>query len=255
MLDRFALYELCVQSPDRDARVLTAIHGHAPHALGEDFCGTAGLSRSWAELGPKNLAVAVDHDAPTLARAHRHARVELIQADVHKVRSRVDVIAVQNFSICELHTRAALVRYLKHARSRLNRRGCFVCDIYDGADAFFTGPTRQRFKGPGGETIDYFWEQRTANPFNGRVTNAMHFHVRGKKRKPTILDNAFVYEWRLWSVRELRDAMTDAGFSQTQVYPRMPDAMDGDGEFYIEPLEDPAVVGDSFNVYVVGRAE
>ena len=32
------------------------------------------------------------------------------------------------------------------------------------------------------------------------------------------MKNAFVYDWRLWSIPETRDAMKEAGFSDTAVY-------------------------------------
>jgi hypothetical protein len=258
-LDRFSLYELCAQAPARDVNVLRAIHGGSPRVLGEDFCGTAALSHAWSELDPRNRAVAVDHDAATLARAHRHRRVGLIRADVMAVREPVDLIAVLNYSIAEIHDRARLVKYLAHARDRLSRRkeSAFVCDIYGGTDAFLTGTLKQRFAGPAGERIDYSWEQRTADPFTGRVVDAMHFELRpparAKKQPRTVLRDAFVYDWRLWSVPELRDAMREAGFSRTEIFPRQPDAIDADGGFHLLPVEDPAEVGDSFSVYVVGR--
>lgn len=254
--DRFHLYELCAQAPERDVGLLAAIHragGAEPRILGEDFCGTAALSAAWARVGPKRRAVAVDHDAPTLARAHRHPRVRLVQSDVRAVREPCDLIAVLNFSIGEFRNRPDLVAYLRHARSRMPASGCFICDIYGGVDAFATGVVRQRFNDPAGRSITYLWEQRTADPFTGMVCNAMHFRIRHAGRELARFDDAFVYDWRLWSVPELRDAMLDAGFAATQVYPRRPDALDARGRYHILPIEDPTEAGDSFSVYIVGR--
>lgn len=267
MLDKFRLYELCAQAPSRDCKVLAAIHGgegkSAPRILGEDFCGTAALSRAWVHLGGKHLAIAVDHDAATLAKAHHHARIGLIRADVMAVREPVDLIAVLNFSIGERRDRDALVQYLRHARSRLRAGGCFVCDIYGGGDAFLTGTIDQQVPAPDGSRITYSWEQRTSDPLHGRVTCAMHFRVRpaagakiGKRlpqSKSYALRDAFVYDWRLWSIAELRDAMSDAGFAEIEVFPRRPDAVDGQGQFHILPVEDSAELGNSYSVYVVGR--
>lgn len=253
-LDRFSLYELCAQAPARDARVLAAIHGRQARILGEDFCGTAALSRAWADLGPRNRAVAVDHDAGTLARASGHPRVGLIRADVRSVREPADVIAVLNFSIGEVHARRALVGYFRHVQKRLRRGGVFICDIYGGADSHLTGTVEQRAVGPGRERITYQWEQRTADPFTGRVVNAMHFVVRPPMRgSARQFKDAFVYDWRLWSVPELREAMAEAGFAATEIYSRVPDALDSDGRFHMLPIEDAPEVGDSFSVYVAGR--
>ncbi len=267
-LDRFDLYELCAQAPARDARVLQSIHGGTPPALvlGEDFAGAAAISRAWANLSRRHRAVAVDRDAVPLAKSRPHTRVGLIRADVLAVREPVDIIAALNFSVCELRDRPLLVAYLRNARARLaggargrrQRRGCFVCDIYGGSDAFITGTVRQRIRGPAGERIVYSWEQRTADPLNGRVCNAMHFRISPPAGSPgraraIVHENAFVYDWRLWSVPELRDAMHEAGFAITQVFPRQPDAIDDAGALHFLPIEDAAELGDSFSVYVVAR--
>jgi len=273
--DKFALYELCAQNPPRDARLLRAIHqdGRSRRArqradltLGEDFCGTAALSRAWCDLLPRGRAIGVDNDRPTLARAREMAAgcagLRLVLSDVMRVRDKADVIAVLNFSICEMHERARLARYLRHARARLRPGGCLICDLYGGADAFETGLLDQRIKPPPAphpgarDKVTYSWEQRRADPLTGRVIDAMHFEVtppRRSGRTPQVLLNAFVYDWRLWSVPELRDAMAEAGFARTRVYPRTAAATDADGNLYVRAVEDPAEVGGSFNVFVAGR--
>lgn len=258
-LDRFALYELCAQAPQRDARMLKAIHGgigrRRPLILGEDFGGTAAISAAWAELSPEHRAIAVDHDSVTLARAHRHPRVRLVRADVHKARDAADIIAVLNFSIGELHERDSLVRYFRHARSRLRPRGCLVLDMYGGADAFATGEVHQSIKAPGGARIRYTWEQRTGDAITGMVACAMHFEVQGKgpTRAAKSLRDAFVYHWRLWSLPEFRDALREAGFRAVEVFSRQPDAIDADGDYHLLPISDGNELGDSFSVYVVAR--
>jgi SAM-dependent methyltransferase len=278
--DKFSLYELCAQNPPRDARLLRAIwaDGQRSHRaaartdliLGEDFCGTAALSRAWCDLLARGCAVAVDRDPATIAQARglgrEDARLRLVTADVHRVRERVDLIAVLNFSICELHERRGLVRYLRHARSRLRPGGCLICDVYGGVDAFETGMLDQRIRPPQKlpdgsphparrDRITYSWEQRSADPFTGRVVNAMHFDVRSPGgSKPFGIINAFVYDWRLWSVPELREAMLEAGFARTDVYPRTAAATDAEGNLYVKTVEDPTELDDSFNVFVTGRA-
>jgi SAM-dependent methyltransferase len=256
--DRHALYELCAQNPARDARMLRALHAGEPRVLGEDFSGTGAISRAWAGLFPGARAVAVDHDPEVLARARGAPGVKAVCADVMRVRERVDVIGVLNFSICELHDRARLVAYLAHARARLRRAGVFVADIYDGSDAFATGVVSQRVRLPGrgpARFVRYQWEQRHADPTTGRVVNAMHFTLPPTASRPRErLQDAFVYDWRLWSVPELRDAMAEAGYAATEVFARTADATDADGNLYASPVQDARELGDSFAAYVVGRA-
>jgi hypothetical protein len=39
--------------------------------------------------------------------------------------------------------------------------------------------------------------------------------VNAPERDGEIVEDAFVYRWRLWSAPELRDAMAEAGFEET----------------------------------------
>jgi SAM-dependent methyltransferase len=240
--------------------MLAGIHGGSPRTLGEDFCGAAAISREWCRLIPRGGAVAVDMDPEPLSHAQRPPGMRPVCADVMNapLTPRLDVIADLNFSICEIRDRPALAAYLRRSHSRLKRGGIFVCDIYGGSDAFLTGRVRETKAGPRGERVTYTWEQRTADPLTGRVNNAMHFRVRPPVTKPSefapySIDNAFVYDWRLWRVPELRDALAQAGFDSTEVYSRFAGASDQEGNLYTHPIEDAAEVGDAFSVYVVGR--
>lgn len=260
LLDRFDLYELCAQAPARDARMLAAIHGNSPTILGEDFCGAAAISCEWCRLINGARAVAVDMDPEPLSRIRPTPRLRTVRSDVMRapLSPKLDIIADLNFSICELRDPGLLARYLRRSRARLKRNGVFVCDIYGGSDAFLTGRIRETKPGPSGERVTYSWEQRTADPLTGRVVNAMHFRVGPPKDRPGAfaaysIKDAFVYDWRLWGVPELRDALALAGFGLTEVYSRFADASDGRGNLYALPVEDPAEVGDAFSVFVSGR--
>ncbi|MEZ6244355.1 MAG: hypothetical protein R3B57_15095 [Phycisphaerales bacterium] len=252
--DRFDLYELCVQSPKDLAPLLRAIHGGKPRTLGEDFSGTAALSHEWVEADPQARAIATDLDPEALDRHARHDRIVKLARDVRAVNDPCDVLFVGNFSIGYLHTRGELVEYLRHALRRINQGGAFVCDTYGGESAFLLGSVHRPHPMPGGRICRYTWEQRHADPTTGMVTDVIHFRVeRAGVIEHEIMD-AFVYEWRLWSVPELRDAMAEAGFRQTQVYAKLADAMDDEGNAYVEPVMDAeSELDESFIVLVVGR--
>jgi hypothetical protein len=232
----------------RDAMLLHAIHGGPARILGEDFAGTAAISRAWVALVAGGRATAVDNDAEPMARCAGVVGVESRVADVMQVRTRADVIAVMNFSICEWHDRVSLVRYLRHARTRLSAGGVFIASLFGGADAFVTGRYQQSLEGPGGQPITYEWEQRSADAATGRVVCAMHFRVG---RRPWMRD-AFVYDWRLWSIAELRDAMGDAGFRATDVYDHAEHAIDADGTLHPRHITDGGLP-ESYQVLVAGR--
>lgn len=251
--DRFDLYEACAQDPARDVRLLRAIHGRDPRDLGEDFSGAGAIAREWAAIVPGGRALAVDADPEPLQRLRGRPGVSVMQRDVRRATGCADVIAALNFAVCELHRRAHLVEYLRRVRARLRAHGIFACDIYGGVDAFETGTIVERRRLRGGARVTYTWEQRAADPFTGMVVNAMHFRVTRAGRKPVTLRDAFVYRWRLWSVPELREAMSEAGFAATEVYHRTEHAVDEAGRAWLSPIDDPAGADPAFIVLVVGR--
>jgi len=256
-MNRHDLYEICVQSPEDLAAVLRAIHGGDHTALGEDFCGTAALSAAWIEQVDGGRSIAVDHDRETLARAPKHEAITLVAGDVRGDTDadthRVDVLHVGNFSIGEWHTRADLLAYLRHARARLANDGIFVCDLYGGETAFATGVIDREIPLPDGRTVHYAWEQREADAVTGMVVNAIHFQVCRDLRVEIDLPDAFTYHWRLWSVPELRDAMTEAGFAGTEVWDKVPDAVDDEDRVYPRQIHDAEDVEEDFDVLIVGR--
>lgn len=273
MLDRFDCYELCVQSPRHVTTFLRNLHGNDPRTLAEDFCGTAAVSRRWVlegeKLGVSCVAVAVDLDAETLAKARalavaEGAAVEFELADAvraegtdEKLRG-ADLIFVGNFSIGYLYERADLVRYLRQCKARLDAAndgfgsggfGAFVCDVYGGAGAFRLGGLNRKHPGRGREMIHYAWRHDAADPLTGMVENSISFRVEVDGEVTQELPRAFVYRWRLWSLTELADAMRDAGFERVEIYK----------DVNVAPGEAPRVVdagelGEDWIVLVAARA-
>lgn len=253
-MDRYSLYELAVTDPPRLARFIDAVHGRNPRILREDFSGSAALARHWAAQGPRRASIAVDQDAEPLARAANIIRLTTRRSDVLRARDRADIIAAVNFPLGYWHTRPALLKYLRHARACLRPRGIFIADTYGGHDAFIPSKTTTRLRGPHGEHIEYTWEQRRADPITGRVIDALHFRVRPRgQKRARILRDAFIYNWRLWSIPELTDAYLEAGFRDVEVYDRLGDAIDQDGRLYVTPTAPNEDLGPSWVVYIVGR--
>ncbi len=220
-LDRHDLYERTVQSPEKVVAFLRSIHGAEPKVLGEDFSGTAAVSRAWAKIVPGGRATAVDLDASVLERAAGVPGVELVRGDVRTAtdpaRHGADVVFVGNFSIGEIGERSDLVPYFVRSRDRLRPGGVFVCDVYGGPSAHRTGAIERSLWIEGGDRIRYVWEQREVDAATGRVVDAMHFRIERDGEIVASIEDAFVYRWRLWSVPELRDAMLEAGFASTEV--------------------------------------
>ncbi len=257
-VSRFDLYELCVTEPVRLTRFLRAVHGKSPRTLREDFSGSAALARYWAQSDPRASALAVDIDPEPLSLLKNHDRVEAIRADVLKCRRSADVIACTNFPLGYWHTRAALVKYLTHARACLNPRGVLVADTYGGRDALVPGQIIQHLVGPDDERIEYTFEQRAADPITARVVDALSFRVTpAGKSRATVFRDAFVYDWRLWSIPELTDAMSEAGFKGFEIHDRLGGAIEGteksQGTLRVRPITDGQELDDNYVVYVVAR--
>jgi hypothetical protein len=262
-------YELCVTEPTRLIPFLLAAHAHNPRTLREDFSGSAALARAWAASHPSRRAIAVDLDPAPLQRANAR-RVRTIEADCETCTAKADIIAATNFPIGYHHTRRDLLRYLKAARASLNRRGIFVFDLYGGRDAFTPGKIIQLLRAPkqrpwSGQLIEYTFEQRTADARTGRVTDALHFKAwpartktpanpRAKQPAPAIdLSDAFIYDWRLWSLPEIDDALHDAGFTTIEFHSRLGDAIDNQGRVLLKPTRDPDDLDENWVVYTVAR--
>jgi SAM-dependent methyltransferase len=226
-VDRWDLYERTVQAPELVVAMLRSIHGARPRVLGEDFCGSAALSRAWVAAITDGRAIAIDHDVRTLERARSACRdhaeaIELVLGDVVEapdpVAHRADVIFAGNFSVGELGTRAELIAYLRRARARLAEGGVFVCDTYGGASAWRVGALERSSYLPDGARIRWLWEQRSAESTTAAVVDALHFRVERAGEIVLELRDAFVYRWRLWSFPELVDALLEAGFARAEVH-------------------------------------
>jgi SAM-dependent methyltransferase len=221
--DRHALYEASVQCPEADVQFFDRIYrewnGALPRLLREDFCGTAATAAAWVRKRPDNEAIGIDLDGPTLAWGRRvhieplgeaASRLRIHQADVRSVkRPLADVTAALNFSYMVFHERDTLREYFRTSRAALAPRGVLILDIFGGWEAqALTTETRRK---PG---FTYAWEQAAYDPISGLTRFQIHFRFRdGSEMK-----RAFTYDWRLWTIPEVRELLAEAGFKKTVVY-------------------------------------
>jgi SAM-dependent methyltransferase len=233
--DRYDLYQRSVNEPDADIRLVNRVFqrrfGRPPRLLREDFCGTANLACRFAELHAENRAWGIDLDPEPLAwgrehnvarlRADEASRVKLIEGNVLDVGiDPVDVTLALNFSYFIFCERDALLRYLRVARSTLGGEGLLVLDAYGGSDAQKTLEETREI-----DDFDYVWDQHRFNPIQNGCTNFIHFEFPDGSR----MRRAFRYDWRLWSLPELRDLLAEAGFSASEVYWEGVDKKTGEG--------------------------
>jgi len=253
-------YRWATQDPPRQAAVLAEIYRRVrqsePLRLREDFAGNAADSVAWIQAQKGRSAIAVDIDAPTIEHARERARrilgtrveaITFVTDDVHAVTPpqvpAADVLSVLNFSAFYFHQRDALVRYFKHAHAALGADGIAIVNAFGGRDAMRPHTDRHRIKPrrEGGQaalpSFDYLWEQRSYEACSGRIDCRIHFEIDVEGGAPRRIDDAFRYDWRLWTLPELRECMHSAGFSRVEVWLHTATQRDGETEVFLGAVE------------------
>ncbi len=221
--DKYDLYERSVQDPDFEVRFIDKAYrrvGRRARSLREDFCGSAVLCARWVESGPDRTATGIDLEPAVLEWGRRRhiqglgeaaARVRLLEQDVRApVRARHDVVVALNFSYWVFKTRQAMRDYFSRVRRGLKADGLFILDAYGGWEA--SEPMLEPRLVKGGFT--YVWDQDQFCPITHDVLNHIHFEFKDG----TKLQKAFTYDWRFWSLPELRELLLEAGFASVNVY-------------------------------------
>lgn len=237
--DKYELYLRAVQSPDEDVQFLSKTFkeftGRDAKTLGEDFGGTFKLCTEWIKLGADKKAVAVDLSAEPLAWGTEHNLPELsteqqkslqvIEGNVlDKALPKIDLMAAMNFSYFLFKTRDELREYFKVVHHRLNDGGLLFADCFGGTD----------ISDDVEEEIDhddflYFWHQESFDPVTNFAKFHIHFQLTGQPKQ----ERQFSYDWRMWSIPEIREIMMEAGFSKTRVLWEKDDGDGGgNGDFY-----------------------
>ena len=222
--DKYVLYEQSVQSTEFEYEFVDdnfkRLRGREAKLLREDFCGTAQMCCEWVRGRDTNQAIGVDFDPEVLewSRANhiaklsdeQKARVTLLQEDARAVKTDpVDIVLAMNFSWQIFEERKILRDYLASVRDSLVDDGVLFMDIFGGYEAYQELEEKTKHKG-----FTYVWEQASYNPITGHMVCHIHFNFRdGSKMK-----KAFTYEWRLYSLPELQEILTEAGFSKVTVY-------------------------------------
>ncbi len=232
------LYEESVQNVEVEVEFLQttfkALTGRTGYLFREDFCGTAGTSCQWVRQGREFQAIGVDIEPSVLEWGRNNnvsrlpsedqARVSLIESDVMTVVTpSVDLLAAFNFSYFIFDTRDSLRAYFCRAYEALKDDGVFFLDMFGGPEAQQEMKEKTKHKG-----FTYVWHQAKFHP----ITNFIRCHISFRFPDGSRIKKAFTYEWRLWSAPEIRELLTEAGFSKATIYWEGEDEDgDGNGEF------------------------
>ena len=248
--DKYFYYFNSVQSPLEDARFLESVYvkarGRVPLVFREDFCGTFTNCCEWVKRGPRHVAHGVDLDGEPIEYGQEHYLPKLTakqQERVHLHRSNVlgtklptaDVICAQNFSYFIFKERLTLKKYFKNCLRTLNKDGVFVLDCFGGPKC--QEPNEEvTEQGDEPNVFDYYWDQDSFDPLTNEGMFYIHFKRKGEKKR----EKVFTYDWRLWTLPELKDLLLEVGFSKVDIlWEGSTEDGEGDGNFVaVEKGED-----------------
>lgn len=242
--ERHLLYELSVQYAASEIEFVDdtykMLRGRRAKLLREDFCGTANVCCEWVRQRKTNCAIGVDIDAEVLGwgRDNRVSRLsngqkrrlQLLEKNVLEAETEApDVISAMNFSYWLFKQRNQLKSYFHKVREALADDGIFFMDAYGGYDAF-REIEEEREIDDGAFT--YIWEQEKYEPISGSLICHIHFAFPDGSMKK----RAFSYDWRLWTLPEIRELLDEAGFRNITFYWQGWDE-DGEPDGIFQPVE------------------
>ncbi|MGE3974638.1 MAG: class I SAM-dependent methyltransferase [Bdellovibrionales bacterium] len=256
--DKYDYYTRAVQSPDTDVEFIRKTYYQLkrkmPSIFREDFCGTFAISCEWIKLSQRNQAISVDIDSEPLQYGKtnlltkldpkQQGRIKILNTSVLSPKlPKADIIAAFNFSYYLFKERETLLRYFMNCRKTLRSGGILVVDAFGGALCQKSNLEKNRFS-----DFTYEWEQMYFNA----ITNEALFHIHFKLRKEkTKRRRVFSYDWRMWSIPEIREIMREAGFRKTHVYWETSDAAgEGTGHYIRSEKGDEC---DAWVAYLVGE--
>lgn len=222
--DKYALYHKAVQSADGDVVFLRQVYKDLrkkdPRIFREDFCGTFALSCEWVKLHPEFQAIGIDLDPEPIEygrakylpklKDHQQKRLKIVEANVLEPGlGQADILAAMNFSYFLFKSRELLRTYFANAYKNLKPDGVFVVDLFGGSLCYDQNEEKTVHRG-----FSYYWDQESWDPVTNFATFHIHFRPKGKPK----MERVFTYDWRMWSIPELREVMAEVGFKKTHVY-------------------------------------
>jgi hypothetical protein len=231
--DKYALYEESVQTPPEHAVMFRTIYAdtrngkdeRTPKVLREDFCGTFQIACEWVRLDSKHSSIGIDLDQEPLQYGRKHhlsklkpnekIRVKLLNQNVMKVtRPKADIIAACNFSFYIFKERKTLIDYFKSVYKSLNDGGVFILEMAGGPGMIEKLKEQKTYNEKRTGKFTYIWDQKFYNPITHEAKYSIHFKFPNGK----IMKDAFTYDWRIWTLAEVREAMSEAGFTESHIY-------------------------------------
>jgi len=235
--DKHILYEAAVQCVESEIDFVDETFKSLRHRnaviLREDFCGTMNTSCEWVRRRKHNSAWCVDIDPEVLAWGGKHHvpklsaaqknRLNIVEGDVLTAKTpKADIVLAMNFSYWIFKSREAMTAYFRRIYNSLGKDGIFFLDSFGGYEAFKELAETSEYKG-----FTYIWDQDKYNPITGEGL----FHIHFKFKDGSRLKKAFTYDWRVWTLPELTEMLSDAGFKPAVYWEGTDKDGDGNGIF------------------------
>lgn len=237
--DKYDYYKKSVQTPDVEAEFLTGtfkeLRGYFPKKSREDFCGTFAVSCEITKLDPEVKALGVDFDEEPITYGKRtnlstlsdsqKERVVIERSDVLEGPLPTSQLAFAlNFSYFIFKERSVLKKYFQNVYDSLEGDGVFIMDCFGGSECYEANEEETEHEDEG---FSYFWDQANYNPITNDAQFYIHFQRDGESKR----EKVFSYNWRLWSIPEIRDILSEVGFKTAKVYweGTEEDSEEGDG--------------------------
>ena len=254
--DKYQLYLDAVQSPAEDVkfyrRAYKKVNGQQEaRVLREDFCGAGAISCEWVKLNTENKSCGLDLDAEPMSYGRQHyisklsaeqqERIVLINKNVLSPNlPKADIAVAVNFSYFFFKSRPVLKDYFRNVYKSLHKNGIFIVDSFGGAQCTGAIEDKTRHK-----NFTYYWDQKSFDPVTNEAYFEIHFRYKNKKH-----EGVFSYDWRMWSLPEVREIMQEVGFKSSHVYWEGSDSKGhGNGVFTIVKKGEAC---ESWIAYVVG---
>lgn len=222
--DKYEYYLRSVQSPEADVEFMhdtyREIRKKKPKVLREDFCAAFANCCTWVQQGSNYKAYGIDIDQEPIEYGFKNyftkntpsqqKRIYILRRNVLETGlPKADIACALNFSYFCFKERTTLLKYFRNTYRSLNKDGIFVLDCLGGKDCQEQNEEETEFDG-----FSYFWDQGFMDPITHNCKFAIHFKRKGEKKRR----NVFTYDWRMWTIPEICDLLSEAGFKNPTVY-------------------------------------
>ena len=268
--EKYGLYRETVYHPDKDNviqlnNLFRALKGRDARVLREDFCGIFDLSTLWVDYNNTNKAICVDVDSEPIEWGKNHTTVKMNSNKWNRVDIRnddcryvdvkdtsVDISIVGNWSQQILVKRSDMLAYFKNVYDSLKDDGIFMLGGVNDLEYEIEPYIEHRAIPFNNKSYKYTFEIQGTCPYTHLGMCKIHFALDNKNATP------FVYPWRVWTVAEYLDILSEVGFEKANIMAQIVDEDDlcegfykGDGFYPIEVMEtgddnpfDPIVVAE-----------